>query len=297
MTTVLGWAGADDDSPLRLAAAVALASAEPLVVASVVPPDPDAPIVSRVDREYRAWRDTTVRERQEAAVGALRSLGVDEVRGTVVRATSEPAGLVDAVRREDAGLLVLGAAAAAPTGRFSAGSVAERLLHSSPVPLALAPRDCGPVGPPSRLTCAWAGTARSAEALTWTRRLARRWGVPVRLVTFAPERAAMLPSETGLRIEQTVSEEWAAQAQGRLDDVVGAWEGDPPETVVARGAGWAGALAAVPWASGDLLVVGSSRLGPLARVFLGSTASRILRHSPVPVVVVPAGAGGSPTRG
>jgi nucleotide-binding universal stress UspA family protein len=39
-----------------------------------------------------------------------------------------------------------------------------------------------------------------------------------------------------------------------------------------------------------VLVVGSSSIGPIARVFLGSRASRIVRHSPVPVIVVPRGA-------
>jgi Universal stress protein family len=34
-------------------------------------------------------------------------------------------------------------------------------------------------------------------------------------------------------------------------------------------------------------VVGSSSAAPAARVFLGSRASRIIRHAPVPVVVVP----------
>ena len=41
---------------------------------------------------------------------------------------------------------------------------------------------------------------------------------------------------------------------------------------------------------GDVLVVGSSSIGPVARVFLGSRAAKIVRHSPVPVVVVPRGA-------
>jgi nucleotide-binding universal stress UspA family protein len=45
----------------------------------------------------------------------------------------------------------------------------------------------------------------------------------------------------------------------------------------------------VDWADGDVLVVGSSSVGPVARVFLGSRASKIVRHSPVPVVVVPSG--------
>ena len=41
---------------------------------------------------------------------------------------------------------------------------------------------------------------------------------------------------------------------------------------------------------GDVLVVGSSAIGPVARVFLGSRATKIVQHSPVPVVVVPRGA-------
>lgn len=302
MTLVLGWEAAEhgtqDDAALRLAAVLAVAGSSPVVVTSVLPPVPPAPIASRVDREYRQWRDEVTAARQAEAAAALRAAGVAAVRTTVVPASSVPAGLVEAVRREQARLLVLGAAAASPRGRFTAGSVAERLLHSSPVPLALAPRECHELTAPTRLTCAWAGTARSREALVLTRALATEWGLPVRIVTFVPERAAMLPSETGLRMEQVVSEEWAGQVQGSLAEAVVDWTGPgpAPETLLARGAGWAGAVAAVPWTPGDLLVVGSSRLGPLARVFLGSTATKILRAAPVPVVVVPRGAGGTPPR-
>ena len=47
------------------------------------------------------------------------------------------------------------------------------------------------------------------------------------------------------------------------------------------------AIEEISWQPGDVLLVGSSELGPVARVFLGSRATKILRHSPVPVVVVP----------
>jgi nucleotide-binding universal stress UspA family protein len=39
-----------------------------------------------------------------------------------------------------------------------------------------------------------------------------------------------------------------------------------------------------------VLVVGSSRLGPVARLFLGSNSTKIVRSSPVPVLVIPRGA-------
>jgi nucleotide-binding universal stress UspA family protein len=70
---------------------------------------------------------------------------------------------------------------------------------------------------------------------------------------------------------------------------------DPPaaprdcETVIGHGEDWAEALEDVDWGPGDVLVVGSSSIGPLARVFLGSRATKIVRNSPVPVAVVPRG--------
>ena len=60
--------------------------------------------------------------------------------------------------------------------------------------------------------------------------------------------------------------------------------------MVGYGQSWDEALEDVDWQDGDVLVVGSSSIGPVARVFLGSRASKIVRHSPVPVVVVPRGA-------
>jgi nucleotide-binding universal stress UspA family protein len=143
----------------------------------------------------------------------------------------------------------------------------------------------------TRLTCAWAGTDRSRAALVWARRATEAWDVPLRLVTFAPGRDPLLPSETGLHVEREVAAAWARQAARELETVAAELPG-PPETVVARGAGWPAAVAGAGWADGDVLVVGSSRLGPLARVFLGSTATRIVRAATVPVVVVPRGTEG-----
>jgi nucleotide-binding universal stress UspA family protein len=48
------------------------------------------------------------------------------------------------------------------------------------------------------------------------------------------------------------------------------------------------AMDQLEWEPGEVLVVGSSPVGALARVFLGSRAIKIVRYSPVPVLVVPA---------
>ena len=62
------------------------------------------------------------------------------------------------------------------------------------------------------------------------------------------------------------------------------------EIAIGRGEHWEEALEDIEWEDGDVLVVGSSTIGPVARVFLGSRGAKIVRHSPVPVVVVPRGA-------
>ena len=48
------------------------------------------------------------------------------------------------------------------------------------------------------------------------------------------------------------------------------------------------AVESLSWEDGDVVVVGSSRLAQPRRLFLGSTASKMLRVLPVPMVVVPA---------
>jgi len=60
------------------------------------------------------------------------------------------------------------------------------------------------------------------------------------------------------------------------------------EAGVVSGRNWEEVLDSLPWEEGEVLVVGSSRLGPVKRVFLSST--KIVRSSPVPVVVIPRGA-------
>jgi nucleotide-binding universal stress UspA family protein len=58
------------------------------------------------------------------------------------------------------------------------------------------------------------------------------------------------------------------------------------ESLVGQGSSWADAVAAVPWAAGDVLVVGSSS-SAISSFLLGSHASKIVRNSPVPVYLMP----------
>jgi nucleotide-binding universal stress UspA family protein len=72
-------------------------------------------------------------------------------------------------------------------------------------------------------------------------------------------------------------------AQLKTDGIVG----DDVQLQVVAGNGWDEALDAAEWLDGELLALGTSPAGGIARVFLGSRGSKILRHSPVPVLVLP----------
>ncbi len=53
-------------------------------------------------------------------------------------------------------------------------------------------------------------------------------------------------------------------------------------------------MASIDWQPNELLAIGSSGIGPLARVFLGSRATKLVRHASVPVVVIPSQPGNQP---
>ena len=117
----------------------------------------------------------------------------------------------------------------------------------------------------------------------------------LRVVTFAVRGRTMYPPELGLRAEDLVMKAWREQAgamQQKAVEALARHEGvsEPTEVRIVDGRDWSEVLERVGWDEGDVLVIGSSPQGLVARVFLGSTATRILRHSPVPVVLLPGAA-------
>jgi nucleotide-binding universal stress UspA family protein len=121
--------------------------------------------------------------------------------------------------------------------------------------------------------------------------LRSRHGVPLRLTTFVVRDRQMYPSQVGYDAERLVAEQWRAQALEAQEKVLATLPDDVAvEAGIVEGRDWEDALDSLPWEEGEVLVVGLSRLGPVARVFLGSNPTKIIRSSPVPVVVIPRGA-------
>jgi len=267
---------------------------EDLLVCTVVPP-PWPPGMARIDAEYQAYLDRSAQE----AIDEARTVVPDDRPASfaVRRAGSTAAGLLDVAAEHGARLLVLGSSTAGVLGRVAFGSVADRLLHSSPIPVVLGPRGfrCRDGAVVRRVTVAYGATEGADELVVAVAGVAARAGAALRVASFAVRPRPPLTAGVGSRAEDAVAGAWLADVGRAQRAVLGQVERlpqRPPEITAAVGHGtdWAAAIEDIGWTDGDLLAVGSSTAGPLERVFIGSRSSRITRHAPVPVVVVPRGA-------
>lgn len=294
MTVVVGYPPeARGRGGLELGALLSRSGGGDLVVCCVVPDRWEVPSMARVDESYAAH----LRELAEAALTHAPSiLGPDVDAEYVVRTgRSVPTVLLHEAAERAARVLVSGSSSGGLWGHVVLGSVTDRLLHSANLPLAVAPRGyrCGAVPHIERVTVAVDGTATSTAVLVEAARVAREIGARLRVVTFAVRGRTMYPPEVGLHAEDVVVAAWREQATEFLTRTLATLAeqpdgGVPEEARIVDGPDWASAVANAEWSTGDLLVVGSSRVGPVARVFLGSTAAHIVRHSPVPVLLLPA---------
>ena len=254
MTLVVGYApDGRGGAVLHLAGMLARSAQEDLVVCAVVP---------SLWPEEAAQLDGVARAALERA---RKRLPDDVVAATLVQhARSAPAGLLDVAEHGEAAMIVLGM-----SGQPAIGSVTARLLHGSPVPVALAPHAfrARPGARVERVTAAFGGSSGLVDAAV---ALAAWLGAPLRIASFAVPARGLAGAE--------LIERWTEEIETAA--------GHAP-AVRGRGSSWEEAIDDVEWREGDVLVVGSSAAAPAARVFLGSRASRIIRHSPVPVVVVP----------
>ncbi|WP_298873788.1 universal stress protein [uncultured Microbacterium sp.] len=217
---------------------------------------------------------------------ALAQLGDPSgIRGHVRYAQAVSDGLVAAAEEFDAGVIVVGTGAGGPRGRHRLGTTAEELVHSAPVPVALAPEGARKIDPAAglpRITAA-IGTRPGAQALLDTAiGVARRSHAPLRLLSLA---GVDLPDRVDAGLTRLTGQTHAA---GVLDTVRASLPDEiAAEAVVGTGDDIEDAVSRLEWQPGEIALVGSSRLAQPRRLFLGSTAGRILRALPVPMIVVP----------
>jgi nucleotide-binding universal stress UspA family protein len=203
-----------------------------------------------------------------------------EAQFHVRHAESFAAGLIDAAVEYQAGLIVVGAANNGLFKRYSVGSVANALLHASPVPVALAPRGYRRTDPVTRLTLAVGRRTGAEAAIDVAIESAGRRGVPLRLVSLV-ELDAGGDSGENINAAHIHANTVLTEASRRL------LAGHSASVEVAHGRTIEEAIDDLEWEDGEVLIVGSSRLGERNKLFIGSTANKVLRALPVPMVVVP----------
>jgi len=239
---------------------------------------PDQAFHSHLESQGREWLDE-----------ALKNVPKDiKTTGRIRHAESIAEGLIEDATDPDAGdeaaAIVVGASHRGLRGRITVGSIADGLLHASPVPVALAPSGYASQDAITRITCA-TGTRQGADALLDAAIegvAARR--IPLRLMSLVALGKDNLSVEHGQAVvdsAQRHAETLAQKARQSLPEDIDV------TSVVGRGGSTQEAVQSLDFSSSEFVLVGSSRLAHSKRLFLGSSANKMLRALPVPMVVVP----------
>ncbi|MFC8409686.1 universal stress protein [Arthrobacter sp. NPDC057259] len=233
---------------------------------------------------------------QEWLDEGLRLIPADVPASAHIRSgESDAQTLIDACDEFGADMLVIGATSNGLFKRFTVGSVAGALLHAATVPVALAPHGYHRREALTRVSCGLGDRPGAEELLDYAVSMATNRHVPLRVVSLltldegdsaeAAESARAYAARhlaAALPAAGTAGESGSAGADGGP-----AAAAHPSDVVVAQGRSVEEAVDRLDWEDGEILLIGSSRLARHRSIFLGSTANRILRALPVPMIVVP----------
>jgi nucleotide-binding universal stress UspA family protein len=275
--------------PAALELARRLADNGELVVATVYPV---SPMTTRLGAAYHkvteeaAW-DILKAAREELAPRAVETRAIPDLH--TARA------LHDLAVEVGADVIVIGGSHRGGVGRAVLGSTGHSVVHGSPRPVVVAPRDDagGDGAPLRRIGVAYDGEPESQAALNWAERLAGDAGASLEILTvsqFTP--VAMYPGVATYPPE-TVLEELREESQRRVDAAI------ERATVPVDGRVLDGPVVSSLAEAAkdlDLLVVGSRGYGPFGSLLMGSVSRAVADKAPCPVVVIPRSAAGSEHR-
>ena len=290
MTIIAGFSATRQSSaPLHLAVELAQTTGEKIVAAAVL----ESPSVvggDQLEREYRTHLTSQTLRSLEGVIAGMRS-SVD-ITPEVHHSSSIPRGLMELTAEHGAGTVVLGSSSTGLIGRIALGSVTERLVHTASVSVAIAPRAYPRSAlPVQRLTAAFGGASDHTDLIRTVAEMAAKWNAQIRIASFTVRPPWMFGGSIEHFAEDLVTKQWTQRTttavERQLREARESLSIPDVDLVIGSGIDWGDAVNDVAWKSGDVLVLGSGAAGPRAQVFLGSAAAKILRHVPVPVMIVP----------
>ena len=289
MTIIAGFSSSRlGSAPLNLAAQLSRTTGEKVIATAIVERALPAGI-DPIEDEYQGYISAQAAASLQRVVDGT---GGEGVSLTVHESTSIPTGLMELVEEHDADLVVVGSSSSGLLGRVALGSVTEWLVHRAAVPVAIAPRGypLSPV-PIKRLTVAYGGAADVVGLIRSCAELARQWSVRLRIASFTVRPPTTFGGSIERSAENLVIQQWTrktmAAALKQLNEARTNVAIPDVDVVMGAGTDWGEAVDDIAWESGDMLLLGSGAAGPMAQVFLGSAASKILRHAPVPAMILP----------
>ncbi|KUI02930.1 universal stress protein UspA [Mycolicibacterium acapulense] len=249
----------------------------------VLPPDRVTPSIKPVGD----FEKHLVAQAEQWLEEARAAVPDDIVVRSHVRVDDSPAdALIQEAARVEADMIVAGGSGGL-VASYSLGSTVNALLHSAPLPVAVAPRGTrhSPVDRTREVTCAIGEREGADVLLDIAVQYSRVAGAPLRLVSLV----ALDPTFGTLRGDgDAVREHALAHARHVLELAKSELPQDFPVTsMIVEGRTIEEAVGKLDWQDGDLIMVGSSRLSAPRRLFLGSKAAKMLRVLDVPMVVVP----------
>ena len=205
-----------------------------------------------------------------------------------------------AAHERGADMIVMASKGRGAFGRLTLGSVTDRIARTADVPVVVIRADdaLSDFSLPliRRLIVPVDGSELSLKAVPFAQSIARQINASIHLVTIVDFGKAAPPALAyGAAFSKEVYEEVMAEIQANarnvLDDIVGKVSASGIEATCEVLTGKPAEAIMDAAVRGDLIVMSSHGHGGFKRLLLGSVAEKLVRHSPVPIAIVPAHAG------
>lgn len=219
-----------------------------------------------------ACRDSLQAIPDEAGLTIERSVITDESPGRAILRYAE---------QHDIALIVMGTDHVTSAERYLTGSAVLKVLHGSRAPVLIAGNEAAPITGIKRIVVGTDLSDGSADALRHAAELAREYNAEL-VVSYVLVPRLATPYDVQ-QVLESPDREHGERALSSFIDKIGL--AVTPTQEVRSGQAHLELLGAVQAHGADLLVVGATGHSALGRIFLGSTADRVVQNAHCPVLV------------